>query len=123
MINNNKRKNTFAQRIKVGESSIKDLSRDIDEETLVEDFERVLNGEETDDIYFKPKIVEEYLVKTIGTYSKEDIKNNFDFILYDTNSNNSNSLDDRRKINVDIVNKKKTINNLLIFIVFFLLIF
>ena len=97
IINNNKRKNTFAERIKVGESSIKDLSQDINEENLVKDFEKVLNGEQTDDIYFKPKIVAEYIMKTIGTYSNEEIKNNFDFILYDMNSDNTNSLDDRRK--------------------------
>lgn len=36
-------------------------------------------------------------MKTIGTYSKEDIKNNFDFILYDINNDNTNSLEYRRK--------------------------
>ncbi len=97
VINNNKRKNTFAERIKVGESSIKDLSQDINEENLLEDFQKVLDGEETNDIYFKPKIVTEYLMKTIGIYSKDDIKNNFDFILYDINSDNTDTLDDRRK--------------------------
>lgn len=83
VINNNKRKNTFAERIKVGESSIKDLSKDINEEDLIEYFQKVLDGEETNDIYSEPKIVTEYLMKTIGIYSKDDIKNNFDFILYD----------------------------------------
>lgn len=97
VINNNKRKNTFAEKIKVGESSIRDLSLDINEENLVEDFEKVLAGEPTDDIYSKPKIVTEYIMKTIGTYSSEDIKNNFDFVLYDINGRHSNSLDDRRK--------------------------
>ncbi len=97
IMNNNKRKNTFAERIKVGKSSMKDLSQDINEVELVEDFERVLNGDETNDSYFKPKIIVEYLMKTIGKYSKDDIKNNFDFILYDINKFDTNSLDDRRK--------------------------
>lgn len=97
IMNNNKRKNTFAKRIKVGKSSMKDLSQDINETELVEDFERVLNGDETNDIYSKPKIIAEYLMKTIGIYSRDDIKNNFDFILYDINNSDTNSLDDRRK--------------------------
>ena len=97
IMNNNKRKNTFAERIKVGKSSMKDLSQDINEVELVEDFEKVLNGDETNDSYFKPKIIVEYLMKTIGKYSKDDIKNNFDFILYDINKFDTNSLDDRRK--------------------------
>lgn len=97
IINNNRRKNTFAERIKAGKSSMKDLSRDINETELVEDFERVLNGDETNDSYSKPKIIAEYLMKTIGVYSRDDIKNNFDFILYDINNSDTNSLDDRRK--------------------------
>lgn len=97
IINNNKRKNTFAEKIKVGKSSMKDLSRDINETELVRDFERVLNGDETNDSHFKPKIIEEYLMKTMGIYSRDDIINNFDFILYDINNSDTNSLDDRRK--------------------------
>ena len=97
IINNNKRKNTFAERIKVGKSTMKDLSQDINETELAEDFERVLNGDETNDSYSKPKIIAEYLMKTIGIYSRDDIKNNFDFILYDINNSDNNSLDDRRK--------------------------
>lgn len=97
IVNNNKRKNIFAQRIKVETTSIKDLSQDINETELVEDFERVLNGEETNDSYSKPKIIAEYLMKTIGIYSKDDIKNNFDFILYDINNSDSHGLDERRK--------------------------
>lgn len=97
IINNNERKNKFAERIKVGKSSMKDLSRDINETELVEDFERVLNGDKTNDIHFKHEIIAEYLMKTIGIYSRDDIKNNFDFILYDINNSDTNSLDDRRK--------------------------
>ena len=97
IINNNKRKNTFAERVKVDKSSIKDLSQDINKAELVEDFERVLNGDEINDIYFKPQIIAEYLMKTIGIYSKDDIKNNFDFILYDINNSDTSSLNDRRK--------------------------
>lgn len=97
IINNNERKNKFAERIKVGKSSMKDLSRDINETELVEDFERVLNGDKTNDIHFKHEIIAEYLMKTIGIYSRDDIKNNFDFILYDINNSDTNILDDRRK--------------------------
>ena len=49
IVNNNKRKNTFAERIKVGDSTIKDLSKDINEEKLGDDFEKFLNGDATDD--------------------------------------------------------------------------
>lgn len=97
IINNNKRKNKFAERIKVGKSSMKDLSQDLNEAELVEDFERVLNGDEINDSYSKTKIITEYLMKIIGIYSKDDIKNNFDFILYDINNSDTNSLDERRK--------------------------
>ncbi len=97
IVNNNKRKNTFAERIKVGNSTIKDLSKDINEEKLVDDFEKVLNGDTTNDNYSKPKVIAEYLIKTIGIYSKDDIKNNFDFILYDMNNSDTSDLDDRRK--------------------------
>lgn len=96
IINNNNNKNTFAERIHVEKNSIRDLSQDINQEKIVEDFEKVINGEHVDDVYFKSKIVAKYLMKTIGTYSKEDIKNNFDFILYDINKSSSHNLDDRR---------------------------
>ena len=97
VINNNKHKNTFAKRIKIGKSSIEDLSQDINEEELAKDFERVLNGDETIDGYFKSQVITEYIMKTIGTYSKDDIKNNFDFILYDINNSNTDGLDDKRR--------------------------
>ena len=54
---------------------MKDLSQDLNEAELVEDFERVLNGDETNDSYSKSKIITEYLMKIIGIYSKDDIKN------------------------------------------------
>ena len=97
IINNNKRKNTFAERLRVGESTIKDLSQDVDEKRLTGDFDRILNGDETDDPFFKPKIVMDYLLKTVGVYSQEDIQKNFDFVLYDMNNRSEMNLDDRRK--------------------------
>lgn len=97
IINNNNYKNRFAESIKVGKSSIKDLSKDINEENLVETFDKVLNGEPIDDIYYKPNIITEYVMKTIGRYSTEDIKNNFDFILYDINNDDTTNIDYRRK--------------------------
>lgn len=97
IVNNNKRKNVFAERIKVGNSIFKDLSKDINEEKLDDDFEKVLNGDATNDNYSKTKVIAEYLMKIIGIYSKDDIKNNFDFILYDINNSYTNGLDDRRK--------------------------
>ena len=93
IINDNKNKNSFAERIKIGKSQIRDLSRDVNKTELLQDFDKTLNGEETND----SKVIEEYLMNTLGVYSKEDIKNNFDFILYDINNSSINSLDDRRK--------------------------
>lgn len=97
VINNNQHKNKFFKSIRVGESKVKDLSQDIDETKIVEDFEKVIDGKEIDNVYYESKVVVEYLMKTIGTYSKEDIKDNFNFILYDINSEKTSSLDDRRK--------------------------
>lgn len=97
IINNNSRKNTFANRIKKERFEIRDLSQDINEDNVIETFEKVLNGEEIDDMYVKPYVIIDYLMKTIGTYSREDIKDNFDFILYDINSGDTSSIEDRRK--------------------------
>lgn len=97
IVNNNKHKNTFAERIKIGDSDVRDLSLDINESELVGDFDKVLNGEETCDSYSRPRIITDYLMKTIGHYSKDDIKNNFGFILYDINNSENESLDERRK--------------------------
>lgn len=97
VVNNNKRKNTFVERIQVGKFFMKDLSQDINDEELVKDFEKVLNGANTNDNYTKPKIISDYIMKIIGIYTKDDIKNNFDFILYDVDSCEKNGIDDRRK--------------------------
>ena len=98
IMDNNIRKNTFAERIKLEKSAVRrDLSKDINESELIKDFERILNGEETDDNYLKPKVIAEYLMKTIGIYSREDIKNNFEFVLYDINNSDIDTLENRRK--------------------------
>lgn len=98
IMDNNIRKNTFAERIKLEKSAVRrDLSKDINESELIKDFERILNGEETDDNYLKPKVIAEYLMKTIGIYSREDIKNNFEFVLYDINNSDTDTLENRRK--------------------------
>lgn len=98
IMDNNIRKNTFAERIKLEKSAVRrDLSKDINESELIKDFERILSGEETDDNYLKPQIIAEYLMKTIGIYSREDIKNNFEFVLYDINNSDTDTLENRRK--------------------------
>lgn len=98
IMDNNIRKNTFAERIKLEKSAVRrDLSKDINESELIKDFERILNGEETDDNYLKPQVIAEYLMKTIGIYSREDIKNNFEFVLYDINNSDIDTLENRRK--------------------------
>ena len=98
IMDNNIRKNTFAERIKLEKSAVRrDLSKDINESELIKDFERILSGEETDDNYLKPKVIAEYLMKTIGIYSREDIKNNFEFVLYDINNSDIDTLENRRK--------------------------
>ena len=97
IVSDNKYKNTFAERIQVGESLIKDLSQDLNKEEVVKDFDRVLNGENTNDDYTKPEVVAKYLMKTIGVYTKEDIKENFDFVLYDIDRGDKNGIDERRR--------------------------
>ena len=98
IMDNNIRKNTFAERIKLEKSAVRrDLSKDINESELIKDFERILSGEETDDNYLKPQVIAEYLMKTIGIYSREDIKNNFEFVLYDINNSDIDTLENRRK--------------------------
>ena len=97
IVSNNERKNTFAERIQAGKSLMRDLSQDLNKEEVVKDFERVLNGEETNDDYIKPQVVSNYLMKTIGVYTKEDIKENFDFVLYDIDRGDKNGIDERRR--------------------------
>ena len=97
IVSNNERKNTFAERIQVGKSLMRDLSQDLNKEEVDKDFERVLNGEETNDDYIKPQVVSNYLMKTIGVYTKEDIKENFDFVLYDIDRGDKNGIDERRR--------------------------
>ena len=97
IVSNNERKNTFAERIQVGKSLMRDLSQDLNKEEVDKDFERVLNGEETNDDYIKPQVVSNYLMKTISVYTKEDIKENFDFVLYDIDRGDKNGIDERRR--------------------------
>lgn len=97
VVKNNERKNTFAERIQVGNSLMRDLSQDLNKEELVKDFDRVLNGEDTNDEHTKPEVISNYLMKTIGVYTKEDIKENFEFVLYDIDRGDKNGIDERRR--------------------------
>ena len=97
IVSNNERKNTFAERIQVGKSLMRDLSQDLNKEEVIKDFDRVLNGENTNDNYTKPEVISNYLMKTIGVYTKEDIKGNFDFVLYDIDKGDKNDIDERRR--------------------------
>lgn len=97
VISNNKHKNTFTERIQVGKSLMKDLSQDLNKEEVIKDFDRVLNGENTNDEHTKPEVISNYLMKTIGVYTKEDIKENFDFVLYDIDKGDKNGIDERRR--------------------------
>ena len=97
IVNNNELKNTFAERIQVGKSLMRDLSQDLNKEELVKDFDRVLNGENTNDEHTKPEVISNYLMKTIGVYTKQDIKENFDFVLYDIDKGDKNGIDERRR--------------------------
>lgn len=97
IVSNNERKNTFAERIQTGKSLMRDLSQDLNKEEVIKDFDRVLNGENTNDNYTKHEVVSKYLMKTIGVYTKEDIKENFDFVLYDIDRGDKNDVDERRK--------------------------
>lgn len=97
IVSNNERKNTFAERIQAGNSLMRDLSQDLNKEEVIKDFDRVLNGENTNDNYTKPEVISNYLMKTIGVYTKEDIKGNFDFVLYDIDKGDKNDIDERRR--------------------------
>ena len=97
IVSNNERKNTFAERIQGGKSLMRDLSQDLNKEEVIKDFDRVLNGENTNDDYTKCEVVSKYLMKTIGVYTKEDIKENFDFVLYDIDRGDKNGIDERRR--------------------------
>lgn len=97
VVSNNKHKNTFTERIQVGKSLMKDLSQDLNKEEVIKDFDRVLNGENTNDEHTKPEVISNYLMKTIGVYTKEDIKENFDFVLYDIDRGDKNGIDERRR--------------------------
>ena len=97
IVSNNERKNTFAERIQGGKSLMRDLSQDLNKEEVIKDFDRVLNGENTNDDYTKREVVSKYLMKTIGVYTKEDIKENFDFVLYDIDKGDKNGIDERRR--------------------------
>lgn len=97
IVSNNERKNTFAERIQGGKSLMRDLSQDLNKEEVIKDFDRVLNGENTNDDYTKREVVSKYLMKTIGVYTKEDIKENFDFVLYDIDRGDKNGIDERRR--------------------------
>lgn len=97
VVSNNERKNTFAERIQVGKSLMRDLSQDLNKEEVIKDFDRVLNGEDTNDEHTKPEVISNYLMKTIGVYTKEDIKENFDFVLYDIDKGDKNDIDERRR--------------------------
>ena len=87
VINNNQYKNIFAEKNKIGDIRVKELSLDIKRSRVIEEFERTINGDETVEPE-KAKIIIDYLKLMIGTYSKDDIKNNFNFILYDINNSN-----------------------------------
>ena len=97
IVSNNERKNTFAERIQAGKSLMRDLSQDLNKEEVIKDFDRVLNGENTNDNYTKPEVISNYLMKTIGVYTKEDIKGNFNFVLYDIDKGDKNGIDERRR--------------------------
>ena len=97
IVSNNEHKNTFAERIQAGNSLMRDLSQDLNKEEVIKDFDRVLNGENTNDEHTKPEVISNYLMKTIGVYTKEDIKGNFDFVLYDIDKGDKNDIDERRR--------------------------
>ncbi len=105
ILSDNKRKNTFAEKTELRlpdcKTYYRDLTKDIKEEYLLEYFDSALANEiepSMDDIdTAKFRYFAEYIISTIGTYSREDIKNNFDFILYDLDNSTNKSLNERRE--------------------------
>lgn len=96
VINNNQRKNVFAETTKIGDSILRDLTQDLNEDHLIANFENILKGECRDQCN-KLDEVFAYIIKTIGTYTRDDLINNMDFVLYDIdNYADGKSLDERR---------------------------
>ncbi len=96
VINNNARKNNFAKMVSFGKESVRDLSADVDEEQLLGEYDRVLSGRDKGDNVFKRKNVMDYVLTVIGNYTREDIMERFDFVLYDMEHEKSGNLDERR---------------------------
>lgn len=69
------------------------LNSDISIERLNELFNATLDGKKIDGY---EKVIK-YLYQIIGNYTRDDILNKFDFILYDINHKQDGSLDERRK--------------------------
>ena len=97
IINNNERKNTFARTIKEGENVFRDLSTDTSAEELLEDFDKILSGQSVENDALKRRKIMDYILNVLGTYTREDITERFDFILYDIDAYDSENLDKRRQ--------------------------
>ncbi len=105
ILKDNKRKNAFAEQKEKSFANLKITYKnfviDIREKDLLDFFDLVLiNKQWSTEIsgnVEKYKYLIDYVISTVGTYSREDIKNNFDFILYDLDNAKGNSLDKRRE--------------------------
>ena len=77
----------------------RDFTNDLDEDFVLEVFDDVISSKTIKVFDVKSsckKIAYEYIVNVIGIY-KDDILNNFDFILYDINQKTDEDIDTRRK--------------------------
>ena len=100
VLSNNNRKNEFAKKEKINDHlSIKDLTKTISKKNLTKYFDLAVAGAiDPNSPETKITVFANYLLDTIGTYSRDDIKNNFKFVLYDLdNANKEKSLEERRK--------------------------
>ncbi len=99
IINNNKRKNLFSKKYKFGKSSlVKDLSKDLTKKDLENYFDLAIENKIDFNVFDHATIdvFSNYLLETIGRYSRKDIKDNFDFVLFDLDDKTNKSMYERK---------------------------
>ena len=94
VISDNKLKNEF-----LIDGKRQDLRMDLDKNFVLEVFDDVINPKKIKAFDVKSnckRIAYEYIINVLGIY-KNDILNNFDFIIYDINNKTDENIDIRRK--------------------------
>lgn len=103
---NNEIKNKFL----IDEKGNYNYTLDLNKELCLKMFDDTINGKRSDNnIKYSQcySLIKQYINNMIGIYGKEIIEKDFDFIIYDLNSENNFSLEERRKKYLD----KSKLNN------------